>query len=100
MAFTFRKVLDNMAIGNSLYDENGAIIVPNLMEKATKNNVKIHLPVDFVTGDKFDANDEEFRLLVSIGPAHKPRDALMHKDASCMPISMRNKMTWWETSEA
>ena len=23
------------------------------MEKAEKNNVQIHLPVDFVTGDKF-----------------------------------------------
>merc|ERR1712038_321877 len=53
MAFTFRKVLDSMAIGTSLYDENGAKIVPKLMEKAAKNNVKIHLPVDFVTGDKF-----------------------------------------------
>jgi len=56
MAFTFRKVLDNMPIGTSLYDENGAKIVPNLIEKAAKNNVKIHLPVDFVTADKFDAN--------------------------------------------
>ena len=56
MAFTFRKVLDNMAIGNSLYDENGATIVPKLMEKAAKNNVKIHLPIDFITGDKFAAD--------------------------------------------
>jgi len=56
MAFTFRKVLDGMSIGTSLYDENGAKIVPSLMEKASKNGVKIHLPVDFVTGDKFDAN--------------------------------------------
>jgi len=56
MAFTFRKVLDNMSIGTSLYDENGAKIVPSLMEKAAKNNVKIHLPIDFVTADKFDAN--------------------------------------------
>ncbi len=42
-----------MQIGNSLYDEEGAKIVKGLMEKAQKNNVKIHLPVDFVTGDKF-----------------------------------------------
>jgi len=53
MAFTFRKVLDNMAIGTSLYDENGAKIVPKLMEKAKNNNVKIHLPIDFITADKF-----------------------------------------------
>ena len=38
-----------MAIGTSLYDENGAKIVPKLIEKAEANNVKIHLPVDFVT---------------------------------------------------
>ena len=48
--------MDNMPIGTSLYDENGAKIVPKLIEKAAKNNVKIHLPVDFVTADKFDAN--------------------------------------------
>merc|ERR1712079_117525 len=56
MAFTFRKIMDNMAIGNSLYDENGASIVPKLMTKAAKNKVKIHLPSDFVTGDKFAAD--------------------------------------------
>jgi phosphoglycerate kinase len=53
MAFTFRKVIDNMAIGTSLYDEEGAKIVPKLVEKAKKNNVQLHLPVDFVTADKF-----------------------------------------------
>merc|ERR1712038_1781806 len=41
------------SIGTSLYDEEGAAIVPQLMEKAKANNVKIHLPVDFVTADKF-----------------------------------------------
>lgn len=40
-------------IGNSLYDAEGAKIVSRLLEKAKKNNVKIHLPVDFVTADKF-----------------------------------------------
>ena len=40
-------------IGSSLYDEEGAKIVPQLIEKAKANNVEIHLPVDFVTGDKF-----------------------------------------------
>lgn len=53
MAFTFKKVLDNMAIGNSLYDEAGAKTVPTLMEKAKAKNVKVVLPVDYVTADKF-----------------------------------------------
>lgn len=43
-------------IGTSLYDAEGAKIVTKLMEKAAKNNVKVHLPVDFITADKFDEN--------------------------------------------
>ena len=42
-----------MSIGTSLYDEEGAKIVPKLMEKAKAKNVKLHFPVDFVTADKF-----------------------------------------------
>merc|ERR1711881_683751 len=51
MAFTFKKTLENVKIGNSLFDEAGS---------------KIVLPVDYVTADKFDkdakvgyATDEE-----------------------------------------
>ncbi|XP_076803330.1 putative phosphoglycerate kinase [Clavelina lepadiformis] len=53
MAFTFLKVLEDMKIGSSLYDEDGAKIVKELMDLAKDKNVQIHLPVDFVTGDKF-----------------------------------------------
>eukprot|EP00184_Porphyridium_aerugineum_P006100 CAMPEP_0184696550 /NCGR_PEP_ID=MMETSP0313-20130426/3792_1 /TAXON_ID=2792 /ORGANISM="Porphyridium aerugineum, Strain SAG 1380-2" /LENGTH=422 /DNA_ID=CAMNT_0027155183 /DNA_START=79 /DNA_END=1347 /DNA_ORIENTATION=- len=56
MAYTFKKVNDNMEIGNSLFDEAGAKIVPDIMKKAKEKGVKIHLPVDFVTADKFDPN--------------------------------------------
>ncbi|CAG5105183.1 Oidioi.mRNA.OKI2018_I69.chr1.g1905.t3.cds [Oikopleura dioica] len=52
MAFTFQKVLANMEIGGSLFDEDGAKIVPKLMEKAKARGVKIVLPTDFVTADK------------------------------------------------
>lgn len=54
MSFTFKKVLDNTKIGTSLFDEDGAKIVPDLIAKAKKNNVKIVLPTDFVIADKFD----------------------------------------------
>lgn len=54
MAYTFLKVLNNMPIGDSLFDEDGAKIVPELMEKAKAKGVQIHLPVDFVCADKFD----------------------------------------------
>ena len=53
MAFTFKKVLEGMEIGNSLFDPKGAEIAKELFEKAAAKGVKIHLPVDFVTADKF-----------------------------------------------
>jgi len=53
MVFTFHKVMEGMKIGSSLYDEEGAKIVEQLVEKAKKNGVKLHLPRDFVCGDKF-----------------------------------------------
>lgn len=66
MAFTFKKMLENVKIGNSLFDEAGSKTVGDLVEKSKKNNVKIVLPCDYTTGDKFDkdaktgyATDEE-----------------------------------------
>lgn len=53
MAFTFLKVLNDMKIGKSLFDEAGSHIVQKLMDKAKEKGVSIHLPTDFVTGDKF-----------------------------------------------
>ncbi|XP_012558220.2 probable phosphoglycerate kinase isoform X1 [Hydra vulgaris] len=58
MAFTFLKVLHNMEIGSSLYDDEGAKIINELMEAAKKKGVSIHLPVDFICGSKF-SNDAE-----------------------------------------
>ena len=51
MAYTFRKVIDGMEIGDSLYDPAGAEIIPELMEKV--RGVQIHLPVDFIIADSF-----------------------------------------------
>ncbi|MCL2206849.1 MAG: phosphoglycerate kinase [Fibromonadales bacterium] len=56
MAFTFKKVINNLAIGASLYDDEGAKIVPSLIEKAKKNGKEIILPVDYVVADKFAAD--------------------------------------------
>ena len=53
MAFTFKKVINNMEIGSSLFDPEGAKLVTDLMAKAKAKNVQIHLPVDYVCGDKF-----------------------------------------------
>ena len=58
MAFTFNHVLNGSRIGASLFDEEGANLVPDILAKAAKNGVRIHLPTDFVCADKFaeDAN--------------------------------------------
>jgi len=56
MAFTFKKVLDGTNIGSSLFDEEGAKLVKDIMAKAASKNVKIHLPTDFVIADKFAAD--------------------------------------------
>lgn len=53
MAFTFRKVLEGMEIGDSLFDVEGAKIIAELAEKAKAKGVNLHLPVDFVCADKF-----------------------------------------------
>merc|ERR1712187_54308 len=58
MAYTFLKIKDGMAIGTSLYDEEGAKIVPQIMEKAAKLNVEIILPMDFVISSKFGEDGE------------------------------------------
>jgi phosphoglycerate kinase len=54
MAFTFKKTLDNVKIGNSLFDEAGSKKCEDLIKKAKDNNVKIVFPVDYITADKFD----------------------------------------------
>jgi phosphoglycerate kinase len=56
MAFTFKKVLNNMPIGSSLFDAEGAKLVPDLMKKAQEKGRKIILPVDYICGDKFAAD--------------------------------------------
>jgi len=58
MAFTCLKVRDGMSIGSSLYDEEGAKIVPEILEKAKKLGVEIILPVDFVCSSKFGEDGE------------------------------------------
>lgn len=53
MSFTFKKVLEGMEIGNSLFDPEGAKIARELFDKARAKGVKITLPVDFITADRF-----------------------------------------------
>jgi len=56
MAFTFKKVVDGVEIGNSLFDEEGGKIVKDLVAKAKSLGVALHFPVDYVCADKFEAS--------------------------------------------
>ncbi|HXQ81540.1 MAG TPA: phosphoglycerate kinase [Opitutaceae bacterium] len=56
MAFTFKKVLNGMEIGDSLFDAEGAKIVGELLEKAKARGVGIILPVDYLCADKYGAD--------------------------------------------
>jgi len=53
MAFTFAKVLHGASIGGSLFDEEGAKIVPDIMAAAKAANVEMIFPVDFTVSNKF-----------------------------------------------
>jgi phosphoglycerate kinase len=56
MAYTFKKVLNGMEIGGSLFDAEGAKIVSDLMAKAQARGVKLIFPVDYVCADAFSAD--------------------------------------------
>uniref|UniRef100_A0A8D8TDE4 Phosphoglycerate kinase n=1 Tax=Cacopsylla melanoneura TaxID=428564 RepID=A0A8D8TDE4_9HEMI len=67
MSYTFLKELKGMSIGGSLYDPEGAKIVKKLVEKAEKNNVQLHFPVDFITANKFAEDAETGEATVESG---------------------------------
>ena len=62
MAYTFKKVLNNMKIGKSLFDEEGKDIVNEIIEKAEIKNVKIHLPIDHLIADNF-SNESNTKIV-------------------------------------
>lgn len=67
MAYTFNKVLYGAKIGDSIYDDVGADLVPDILAKAATNRVKIHLPTDNVCGDDFSENANTDICHVSTG---------------------------------
>lgn len=54
MAYTFFKAMGGY-IGNSLVEADKLDLAKNLIQKAKSKNVELHLPIDSVAGDKFDA---------------------------------------------
>jgi phosphoglycerate kinase len=75
MAYTFLKTVHGMDIGGSLYDEEGAALVPEIMARAEEKNVKVHLPTDAVTASRFTADAEAGWMGLDIGPETAERFA-------------------------
>ena len=70
MAFTFKKTLENMQIGSSLFDAEGSALCARIVEKAKAKGVQLHFPVDYVTADKVGIADaEQGRAAGGIPPA-------------------------------
>jgi len=97
MVFTFHKVLEGMKIGGSLYDEDGAGLVPGLIEKAKKNGVKLHLPRDFVCGDKFaeDAALSYLTVETGIPDGWMGLDCYEESRKECAEVIKRAKLIVW-----
>ena len=55
MSYTFFKALGG-SIGNSLVEEDKLVLAKELILKAKAKGVELHLPIDSVAGDKFDAS--------------------------------------------
>lgn len=56
MAYTFKKVLEGVNIGSSLYDSEGAEIVQRIVNTAKARGVTLHFPVDHIIADKFSSD--------------------------------------------
>ncbi|EDW64267.1 uncharacterized protein [Drosophila virilis] len=61
MAYTFLKIINNMEIGKSLFDEKGSKMINDIMKTAAEKKVEILLPVDFKCAAKMDKDPGEIK---------------------------------------
>jgi phosphoglycerate kinase len=97
MAFTFKKVLGGMEIGESLFDAKGAEIAKELFDKAAAKGVKIHLPIDFILADKFasDANTKTANDSEGIPAGWQGLDCGPASNALFTEVILRAKTIIW-----
>lgn len=97
MCYTFKKVMDGMAIGNSLFDEEGAKLVEGIVKKAGEKGVKLHFPVDFIVADKFakDAASKTAEAADGIADGWMGLDAGPKTQDAMKSVVMRAKTIVW-----
>lgn len=97
MCYTFKKVVDGMSIGKSLYDEEGAKIVVDIVNRAKEKGVTLHFPVDFVCAPEFspDAPDSVCTAADGISDDLMGLDAGPETQAAMKEVVMRAKTIVW-----
>jgi len=69
MAYTFLNVMHDMPIGNSIYDAQGAKLVPDIIAAAKEKGVQLHFPQDFKIGTKFNRHADVYKADIQSGIA-------------------------------
>ena len=82
MAYTFVKAMGGK-IGKSLVEDDYLIMAKDILEKASKYNVKIHLPVDTLTANEFSNEVDIFSHAIDVIP-----DDQMGLDIGIQSISL------------
>jgi phosphoglycerate kinase len=97
MAYTFKKITQGMEIGGSLFDPEGAKLVPELVAQAKARGVKLVFPVDYVCADKFDpdANTRPADDASGIPPGWMGLDAGPKSTALYREAILRAKTIVW-----
>jgi len=97
MAFTFMKINNKMPIGDSIFDEDAAKIVEEIQKKANEKNVKLHFPVDFRCGDKYDkdASVKIFKASEGIPKGWRGLDNGPETEAKFAEVISRSKTVLW-----
>jgi len=97
MSYTFKKVMDGMEIGTSLFDVEGAKLVPELVAKAKERGVTLTFPVDYIAADKFapDAATQPATDATGIPPGWMGLDAGPKSIALYRESILRSKTIVW-----
>ena len=59
MAFSFLKNEYNLKIGKTLYDNNSSVFTKKITQLCKNNNIKIHLPTDWVVSADINSNNSD-----------------------------------------
>jgi 3-phosphoglycerate kinase len=92
MVYTFFKA-QGYSIGTSLLDEDGLKLVPDILQKAKDNGVRLLLPVDTVAADAFSENSSYFEYDVDKIPDDRMGLDIGPKSAHLFSLAIQKSKT-------